>query len=188
MFLIVGLGNPGLKYKKTRHNFGFKALDYFRKENNFPRFKFVKKFQAALSENIIENQKVILAKPQTFMNASGQAVKKITTNCQLPTANRIVIHDDLDIPLGEIRISQNKSAGGHKGVQSIIDQLGSQDFIRLRLGVGQTDRTKYDKNFVLSKFTPQEKPLTEKTIKKAGQELNKLLAQQTSPATGGLLN
>ncbi len=172
MFLIIGLGNPGIKYKKTRHNVGFMVLDELKKKNNFPRFKLQKKFQAQVSEGIINSKKVILAKPQTFMNSSGKAVKSLTTYYKVPTTKLIVIHDDIDILLGEIKISQDKGTAGHKGVQSIIQELSTQNFTRVRVGIA-TDKEAEIKNqeskksFVLKKFSKQEKPLINQAIKKA---------------------
>ena len=109
MILIVGLGNPGIKYKRTRHNIGFRVLDEFQRENNFPDFKFFKKFNALIFEGNIGRKKVILAKPQTFMNNSGQAVKNLTIHYSLPFINLIVVHDDIDLPLGKIRISKSRA-------------------------------------------------------------------------------
>jgi len=192
MLLIVGLGNPGLKYRKTRHNLGSKVLDEFRKENDFPKFKFEKKFQADINKGLINNQEVILAKPRTFMNSSGRAVKALANYYKIPTENITVVHDDIDIPLGEIKLSQNRGAAGHKGVESIIQELGTQNFTRLRLGIAPKAQnvkracpvgsrsdsfgeTPNAKDFVLKKFSKQEKPLVEQAAKKAKQLLRKTL-------------
>ncbi|GAI34898.1 unnamed protein product [marine sediment metagenome] len=135
MVLIVGLGNPGIKYKRTRHNIGFQVLDKFQRENDFPDFKFSKKFNALISEKNIGKEKIILAKPKTFMNNSGQSVKKITRYYSLPFINLIVVHDDIDLPLEKIRISKKRGSAGHKGVESIIKELGNKNFVRLRVGI-----------------------------------------------------
>lgn len=167
MKLIVGLGNPGLKYKKTRHNVGFKALDYLQKENNFPKFKFVKKFKADISEGMFNEERAILAKPQTFMNTSGQAVKALVNFYKLDLKNLIVVHDDFDLPVGEFKVSENSSSAGHNGVKSIIHELVTQDFIRVRVGIKPSASQEMEtKDFVLAKFTKQEKILIEQAIKK----------------------
>src|SRR3989338_2908928 len=116
MTIITGLGNPGEKFKHTRHNAGFMALDFFAKKNNFSEFKLSKKYNALISENVLNDNKIMLIKPQSFMNESGLAVKKITTHYKLLTTHLIVVHDDIDLPLGKIKFSKDSGAGGHKGV------------------------------------------------------------------------
>lgn len=138
MFIIVGLGNPGTEYQNTPHNIGFLALDFFQKENNFPDFRLSAKNKALISENSLGGQKIILAKPQTFMNVSGQTVKKLAK----PKSVIIVLHDDLAFPLGTIKINENRGANHHKGVESIIKELGHQKFIRIRLGTKLTEPLK----------------------------------------------
>ena len=174
MFLIVGLGNPGLKYKNTRHNFGFMTLDELRKQNDLPKFKMNKKLLAEISSGEIGDRKVVLAKPQTYMNESGLVVKAIF-NFQF-SKNLIIVHDDIELPLGELRISQNISAKGHNGVRSIIQHLGTKDFLRLRLGIQMYEVPPHtlDK-FVLGRFSKEEKPLVDKVIKNACLELENLL-------------
>jgi PTH1 family peptidyl-tRNA hydrolase len=144
MILIVGLGNPGIKYKRTRHNIGFRALDEFQKENDFPDFKFSKKFNALISKKDIGKKKIILAKPQTFMNKSGQAVKKITTYHSLPTINLVIVHDDIDLPLGKIRIVKKRGSAGHKGIESIIKELGRKNSHgRIRVAEARRAKARY---------------------------------------------
>lgn len=128
MLFIVGLGNPGEKYKNTRHNIGFRVIDEFREKNNFSEFRISQKFNAEISKGEIAGQSVILAKPQTFMNNSGKAVKSLLRNL-------FVIHDDIDLPLGKIKIVKNRGSAGHKGVESIIKELGTKNFIRFRIGI-----------------------------------------------------
>ena len=151
--LIVGLGNPGKEYENTRHNFGFIVLDYIQSSN----------------EELLREKKIIFEKPQTFMNESGKAVKKITDFYKILPEEILVLHDDLDLPLGEIRVSQNSGAAGHKGVQSIIDNLGSKNFTRIRLGIkpasGDVEK------FVLQKFSENEEPLVKQAAQKAGEAL-----------------
>ncbi len=177
MLIIIGLGNPIPRYQGTRHNFGQAAISYFQKIKNFPEFKLKRKFESLISEGNIEKEKIILALPQTFMNESGRAVKKLIENCKLKIENLLVIHDDLDLPLGKIRIRKNGSAAGHKGVESIIDNLGTDNFIRFRLGISRPTQPPVFKNrqlikmFVLKKFRPAEKKIVHKIIQKIGQTL-----------------
>jgi len=177
MILIIGLGNPGEKYKNTRHNLGFRIVDEFREKNNFPEFKLSKKFNVLLSENIFDGKKIIIAKPQTFMNESGKAVKtifnfqfsifnKFSIN-QFPNKNLIVLHDDIDLPLGKIRIVKNRGAAGHKGVESIIREIGTKDFIRFRIGIQpQKTKLKNAEKFVLQKFKKDEEKIIKEIVKK----------------------
>jgi len=176
--LIVGLGNPGKKYENTRHNAGFMAIDEFARKNNFPEFRFSKKFNAQISENILEDKKIILVKPQTYMNESGKTVKRLIPNLKSQILNLIVIHDDIDLPLGEIKIVKNRGSAGHKGVESIINILGTEDFIRIRIGInnpkqsyGSDHRTE---DVVLKKFGKNEENILKATIDKATDALKVL--------------
>ncbi|MDP2946617.1 MAG: aminoacyl-tRNA hydrolase [Nanoarchaeota archaeon] len=144
--LIVGLGNPGKKYEKTRHNVGFRIIDELEKQ--------------------IFDVDIILLKPDNFMNNSGRAVKKIIRNSKFEIQNLIIVHDDIDLPFGTIRTSKNSSSAGHKGVQSIIDTLGTKNFTRIRIGIKpshEIDTTK----FVLKNFSKDEEEKLPEIIKKA---------------------
>lgn len=155
MILIVGLGNPGRKFKNTRHNLGFKMIDLIKKQGSFSLWQNKKKLRAKIAKGKIGRQKIILAKPQTFMNQTGVAVKALKNLYKIPLKNIWLIHDDLDLALGKIRIKKNSTASGHKGVQSVIDELGSKNFHRLKIGIGP--RPKKDvKKFVLEKFLKKE--------------------------------
>ncbi len=165
MKLIVGLGNPGKKYIRTRHNAGFLMADKLQKEWDFPAFRLNNKFDSEISEGSYKlkaiSYKLILVKSMTFMNNSGQAVRKIMKFYKLKPADITVIHDDLDIDLGKYKISTGSSAAGHNGVQSIINALGTKKFTRVRIGIeGPIFREKRkipgDK-FVLKNFTSNEK-------------------------------
>jgi len=187
MIIIFGLGNPGRKFYKTRHNVGFQVVDKFKIENEFSNWRGRKKdFKALISEGKINNKKIILAKPQTFMNSSGQSVKLLIENRKLKIENLFVVHDDLDIPLGKIRIVKNRGSAGHKGIQSIIDELGTQDFIRFRIGIDQgtwnmEPRTRTSsvrgkhgtkrEDFVLEKFTKEEQKIIKEMKKRACEAL-----------------
>jgi PTH1 family peptidyl-tRNA hydrolase len=170
MKLIVGLGNPGEKYENTRHNIGFAVISDFRfKILDFSDWKTNKKFNADIATGKFGREKIILLKPQTFMNESGQAVAAAARFYKIKPADILVIHDDIDLPLGKIRIKKDGSSGGHRGVDSIIAALGTENFVRLKIGVAPETRPKNFNaaNFVLKKFTKaEEKTLTE-TIKKA---------------------
>lgn len=146
MKLIIGLGNPGKEYEKTRHNVGFLAL------SNVSKWKFQKKFNAEVAEEKIGNERVIFAKPYTFMNKSGDAVGKLARFYKVKPHDIWVIHDDLDLPLGTLRIKQGGSSGGHKGLQSII-QATHEDCARFRIGIGKPNRRVPAETFVLQKFT-----------------------------------
>lgn len=180
MKIIIGPGNPGKKFEKTRHNLGFEALDYICENlGSFEKWLVNKKTDSLICRGNIGNEKIILAKPQTFMNLSGQAAKKLLAFYKIKSLDDLlVIHDDFDLPLGIIRISKNASAAGHKGVKSIIEELGSKNFYRLRLGIypiGQTFKEVHFKKvasiekFVLKKFAKNELSLVKGTTKKAAQ-------------------
>ncbi|XOU93995.1 MAG: aminoacyl-tRNA hydrolase [Candidatus Kerfeldbacteria bacterium] len=164
MKLIVGLGNPGKEYQNTRHNIGFQILDTL---NNLPNYNHLsfnedKKFHGIMAKD----QNIILFKPSTFMNNSGEAVRAVTDYFKINSKDILIIHDDLDIDFGNIKIQQGKSAAGHNGVSSIISHLGNNDFWRLRYGVAGESRGQIpgDK-YVLSRFSAEEEiDLPEKTM------------------------
>ena len=141
MKLIIGLGNPGKKYENTRHNVGFLAIDKIvesYKVHKVIKFSFEKKFDAEIGKLKLGSEDIILVKPQTFMNLSGKAVKKIVDFYKVnPEKDLVVIYDDIDIPIGKTRIRSDGSAAGHKGLQSIIDELGTDRFMRIRIGIGR---------------------------------------------------
>jgi PTH1 family peptidyl-tRNA hydrolase len=163
MILIVGLGNPRTKYESTRHNFGFAVLDLL-------QTTWENKHQSEFSKL----DDVILAKPQTFMNKSGEAVSEILKF--YPKAQLVVVHDELDLPLGAIKIQKNISGAGHNGVASIIEQLGTQDFIRIRLGIDnpQTRGQIPGEDYVLQKFTEQEQTIVKEVLEKAKSAIETL--------------
>ena len=176
MFLIVGLGNPGEKYEKTRHNIGFRVLNEFARENNFPDFKFEKKINAEISEGEFIGQKIILAKPQAFMNLSGDVVRDFFIYFKLPVENLFIIHDEIDIPLGKIKISKESGAAGHKGVGSIIEKLKTNDFVRFRIGIQpQKGKPKNVEDFVLQKFNKEEERNINEVIKKSAEAVETIL-------------
>ena len=168
MIIIIGLGNQGKRYTNTPHNIGFEIIDKFAMENNFPEFKLSKKFNALISEN----NNTILVKPETFMNQSGKSVQAITNFYK--TKSIIVVHDDIDLILGSIKISKDSGSAGHKGVQSIIKELGSQDFTRIRIGIQpQKGKPKNIERYVLQKFKRKQRELLKPSISEALENLNK---------------
>lgn len=134
-YLIVGLGNPGTKYANTRHNFGFWVIDELAKRHNINVTKTERK--ALVGDGIINGKRVLLAKPQTFMNLSGESVRPLVDFYKIDPSQLIVAHDDLDIPLATLRLRKNGSAGGQNGIKSIIQHLGTQEFSRARCGIGR---------------------------------------------------
>lgn len=135
-FLIAGLGNPGKKYEATRHNAGFLFLDFLQREWCFPNFSPNNRFQSSIAEGSLDSNRILLVRPETFMNRSGEAILNLLSFYKIPQTHLAVIHDDLDIPLGSFRRATDSRAAGHNGVQNIIDRLGSQEFCRFRLGIG----------------------------------------------------
>ena len=167
MFLVVGLGNPGKKFQKSRHNIGFWVLNEFRKTHNFPEFKLSAKFNSSISVDSLVDKKVFLAKPQTFMNLSGKAVKTLAKTFNLNPNNLIVIHDDIDLPLDKIRIVKNRGAAGHKGIESIMKELKTKNFIRFRIGIQpKSGKPRSTEKHVLQKFSKAEERLIKEIIKK----------------------
>jgi PTH1 family peptidyl-tRNA hydrolase len=168
MKLIVGLGNYGDEYEKTRHNYGFMVVEEIAKEHGFPAFKLSKEFNSLVSAS----GDVILAKPQTYMNNSGKAVKSIVSYYKIDLKDIIVIHDDAETNLGEIKEVEGKSAAGHNGVRSIIDELGTNEFKRIKMGINSDDpsfKNKPLEDVVLKNFSHDEKALVEENIKKAAE-------------------
>ena len=134
MYLIAGLGNPGKQYEDTRHNVGFRTMDYLGEQWNIPIKKI--KFKALLGEGLVGGEKVILAKPSTFMNASGESIGEIVRYYNIEPEHIIVVQDDVALPVGRLRIRASGSDGGHNGIKSILYHLGTDQFIRLKIGVG----------------------------------------------------
>lgn len=154
-WLIVGLGNPGREYEKTRHNAGFRALDILAEKLGCKVDK--AKFQGLYGQVNFKGRKLLLLKPQTFMNLSGRSVLQLSAFFHVPPQNIIVLFDDISLVPGNLRIRKDGSAGGHNGIKSIIAELGSQDFPRVKIGVGAKPHPGYDlADWVLSSFSAQE--------------------------------
>ena len=168
MKLIVGLGNPGKKYEKTRHNLGFAVLDALLQKLT-PVEKTVWKEDKKSNSLIAKISNLVLAKPRTFVNRSGVAIKKLTRHYTLDPKGLFIVHDDLDLPLGKIKIRKGGGSGGHKGVDSIIKELGTPDFVRFRLGIGHPGPGSSEKEvegYVLSPFGRGEKDEARRMVKK----------------------
>lgn len=173
MKIIIGLGNPGEKYKNHRHNFGFMAADFLAQKNN-ANFVLNKKLNSEVAEFFSGGQKIILAKPQTFMNNSGQAVKALLNFYKAEPKNIIIIHDDTDLAFGQFKQTVGQGAAGHNGIASVIGQLKTTDFYRLRLGIRPTNffsKNKKAGDLVLKKFSFLEKNKLEKIIEQATQSI-----------------
>ncbi len=163
--LIVGLGNPGRAYARTRHNLGFRVVERLAEiaSASFAR----READALVAEAQMEEGTVLLVKPQTYMNLSGRAVGALVRRYAVPLGNMLVVLDDLDLPLGTIRIRRKGSAGGHRGLQSVIEELSSSDFPRLRLGIRPSVPIEDTVRFVLSPFEPDEELIVEKMLERA---------------------
>ncbi|MDN4557899.1 aminoacyl-tRNA hydrolase [Clostridium perfringens] len=160
MILIVGLGNPGKKYEQTRHNIGFDVIDYMANKYNIDVNR--EKFKGICGEGFIENKKVILLKPLTYMNLSGESIRELANFYKLEDDEIIVVYDDISLDIGRLRIREKGSAGGHNGIKSIIQNLGGDKFPRVKVGVGQPKDNLV--NHVLGKFSKEDREHIEKVI------------------------
>ena len=191
--LIIGIGNPDLpagrqvnEYQNTRHNVGFVLLEYIAKKESFNDFELNKKLNAEISKGKIDKAQVILAKPLTYVNKCDEVAIKLIKNYKLTIENLVVVHDDLEIPFGNTKLSFGKNSGGHKGVESVMKALKTKDFYRLRIGTGkkaldnareQSDkkRDEFVMKFVLSKFTPSEQDELKKLFKEGYDKLLQII-------------
>lgn len=160
MILIVGLGNPGKQYEQTRHNIGFDVIDYMANKYNIDVNR--EKFKGICGEGFIENKKVILLKPLTYMNLSGESIRELANFYKLEDDEIIVVYDDISLDIGRLRIREKGSAGGHNGIKSIIQNLGEDKFPRVKVGVGQPKDNLV--NHVLGKFSKEDREHIEKVI------------------------
>ena len=180
MWLVVGLGNPGREYANTRHNAGFMALERtalswgvrFRKQPSRAKTASVARF----------GEEIFLALPQTFMNRSGVAARALMARKAVPPERLVVVYDDLDIDVGEIRVRKSGSPGTHKGLKSVTEMIGSRGFLRIRIGIGPLPSGEDATSFVLSPFTREEKPLIDKALVDAEDALGFILSGETDKA------
>ena len=171
MWIIVGLGNPGRRYSKTRHNLGFEVVDKLSKRWGL---NFKEKELYEIAKGLYRNKEVVLVKPLTFMNLSGEAIKAINNFYKVEPHHTIVIHDDLDLPPGRIKLKKGGSSGGHKGVQSIIDKLSDRSFLRVKLGIGKPVDEPVE-GYVLKKPSASERQLIEEAIERAADATEEII-------------
>ncbi|SEM45700.1 peptidyl-tRNA hydrolase [Syntrophus gentianae] len=189
MKLIVGLGNPGARYRFTRHNFGFLVLDRLAADQELNVTQ--AGFDALWGKGIIAGQNVLLAKPQTFMNLSGKSVRKLTDYFKIAVEDVVVVHDDLDLPFGTIRLKAGGGQGGHKGLISIYDALGGPEFQRVRLGIGKPVQRFAVERYVLEPFTESELPFLPKLLATAENAIIEVISSGIKTAMNkynGLMN
>lgn len=181
MYIIAGLGNPGREYVNTRHNIGFEAVDTIASKYNIKINK--EKFKGLYGEGYISGEKVILIKPQTFMNLSGESIREFAKWYKTEPENIIIIYDDVSLPVGKLRIRPKGSAGGHNGMKSIIYQLNTDVFPRIKIGVGAPLNKDYDlADYVLGKFSKEETDVLIKTVIKASEAVETIVRSGTDKA------
>lgn len=187
-FLVVGLGNPGREYRFTRHNVGFMAIDRLAEEFDVRLTRFQSK--AILGSGFYEGSKLILVKPQTYMNLSGQAVAALVKFYKIPLNQLVVIHDDIDLPLGTLRIRPGGGSAGQKGIASIIERLGTPEFARMRIGIGRPSGYREASGYVLEEFTTSEKEILGQVLQKVTAAFKTFISQGLNAAmnqfNGGL--
>ena len=171
--LIVGLGNPGEVYRLTRHNIGFMIVDGLARRHNILMNK--RRFEAVFGLGLADERPVILSKPMTFMNLSGRAVRNLAHSFNLDTKDLLVIHDDIDLVFGKIKIKRKGGDGGHKGLKSLIEAFGSGAFGRVRIGIGRPETKQEVKGYVLNRFDPQQEAVLDKVISMAQDAVETIL-------------
>lgn len=180
MYVIVGLGNPGKNYSDTRHNIGFNTIDLIAKRNNIDIKKI--KFKSVYGEGFIGREKVVLVKPQTYMNNSGISVREIFEYFEFPIENLIVIVDDIDIDFSSVKIKKKGSAGTHNGLKSIIYHLKRDDFPRIKIGIGKKHPKQDLADFVLSRFSKDEIKDIEASIQNAAEAIETIVVEDINKA------
>ena len=173
MYLIVGLGNPESEYAHTRHNMGFDTINELAKNNNINITK--TKFKALYETGIIQNEKVILLKPQTYMNLSGEAIKEARDFYNVKPEEIIVIYDDIDIEKGKIKLRKKGGPGSHNGMKSVVQELNTTDFIRIRVGIGQPEFKSDMINYVIGNVPEEEQKILQQGTKKAAEAIEEIL-------------
>ena len=177
MMLFVGLGNPGSQYEKNRHNVGFMAVSRIVENHNFSPWK--NKFQGSISNGLLRNQKIIILKPNTFMNLSGQSVGEVIRFYKIPSSKVIVFHDEIDFPLGKLKFKSGGGHAGHNGLRSISEHIGS-DYIRIRIGVGHPGNKNAVANYVLGDFSKVEQETITQILKVISTEAPDLTLENTT--------
>lgn len=179
MYIIVGLGNPTKQYEETRHNAGFLLLDAIRNEWNFPPFSPQEKYFAEISLGTWKGNKILLVKPQTYMNLSGKSVSAVAHYYRVATDHILILHDDKDFSLGEIRIARDSSSAGHRGVQNIFDTFSTKNISRIRLGIGPVREHVPTDAFVLERFTSEEKEKLLSSKESVAKEIHSFLSSDS---------
>ncbi|MSS63940.1 aminoacyl-tRNA hydrolase [Velocimicrobium porci] len=174
MYIIVGLGNPTEQYAGTRHNIGFDVITRISDDYNIPLD--LKKHKAICGKGYIEGQKVILAQPQTYMNLSGESVRELVDYYKIGLDELIIVYDDISLDVGQLRVRPKGSAGGHNGIKSIISHLGTQEFQRVRVGVGDKPKGWDLADYVLGRFPREEEPLVREGLKRASQACKTIMS------------
>lgn len=180
IFCIVGLGNPGRQYAETKHNVGFHVIDRLAEKYEIKVDKF--KHKALVGDGTIRGRRVLLVKPQTFMNLSGESVREIVNFYKIPQERFLVIFDDTSLPCGSVRIREKGSHGGHNGIRNIIDQMGTDVFCRIKVGIGEKPNGWDLADYVLAKFAPDDLPLMEQGVDKAVQGAELVLSRGVAEA------
>ncbi len=175
MIVIAGLGNPGKEYDKTKHNVGFWVIDQLAKEYNIDVTKF--KHKALIGDGVIAGKKVLLVKPQTYMNLSGESIREVLKFYKIPIEQFYVIYDDTSLPLSSVRIREKGSAGGHNGIKNIIAHLNTDAFIRIKVGIGEKPNGWDLADYVLTKFSKDDEPLILSGVEKASHAIEILLTK-----------
>ena len=184
MKIIVGLGNPGVHYQWTRHNVGFRVVDQLSEVQRIPIC--FRRFKAHYGIGRIHSQDVVLVKPLTFMNLSGEAVRKIANTFSVEKEDLIVVHDDLDLALGRLRVKRKGGDGGHQGVRSIIEAMGGNTFLRLKVGIGRPPRGVDPADYVLSSFVEEDELEIRSTLSKAAETIEVILSEGVDAAVNQL--
>lgn len=174
MFAIIGLGNPGARYAGTRHNIGFEVVDYIARQKGIKVSKI--KHKALLGECIIAGERVLLVKPQTYMNLSGESVRSLIEFYKIPLTNVLVVYDDVDLATGSVRIRMKGSSGTHNGMRNILMHLKSEDFPRIRIGIGKSDRMPLA-DYVLQRFLPSEIKIMEEAVVKSAEAIDSFVSE-----------
>lgn len=173
MFIVAGLGNPGAQYDRTRHNVGFDAIEYLAASYRIPLNKI--RHKALVGEGMMQGSRVLLVKPQTFMNLSGDSIREILHFYKEPPESLIVIYDDVDLPVGKLRIRPKGSAGTHNGMRSILARIGSENFPRVRIGIGRPPVGWDLADFVLSRFSTAEREAVNEVIERSSTAVSAIL-------------
>ena len=184
MKIIVGMGNPGVQYRMSRHNIGFQVVDHLAVINHLSVR--TKRFKSLYGTGWIDSQRVVLAKPITFMNRSGEAVKKATDFFHLKLEDLVVVHDDLDLPFGRLRFKRRGGDGGHQGIRSIIERMGGNNFLRLKVGIGRPPQGMDPAEYVLEVFDKIEQSHLNQTLSQAAECLKVMLLEGVEKAMNQL--